>query len=94
MSRRSLSCGCSSLIRAKALATNPRWSSVICGNGVSHTSSQTRSSWCSAAEWKVAAVTASPTPSLASRTRISAAAFTEKVTASVRAGSQAPDAQA
>ena len=42
----------------------------------------------------MAAVTASPTPSLASRTRISAAAFTEKVTASVRAGSQAPDAQA
>ena len=80
--------------RLIALSTFSRWSEVTCGSGDSKMSSHTRLSCCNAAEWNVAAVTSSPTPSVCSRARISAAAFTENVTASTLRAFQSPRAHA
>ena len=91
--------------RVIAWDTTPRWSSIRWGKGASHTSAHTLLSWRNAAEWNVAAVTPAaepcpwpevvfPTPSWFNRARISAAAFTENVTASTRSGFHAPVAHA
>ena len=80
---------CWVVTRRRECSTISRGLREMNGMGPSHTSGQIRRSWCSAAEWKVAALTSDATSSWDSLLRISAAALTEKVTASVARGSHA-----
>lgn len=80
---------CWVVTRRRECSTISRGLREMNGMGPSHTSGQIRRSCCSAAEWKVAALTSDATSSWDSLLRISAAALTEKVTASVACGSHA-----